>query len=252
VLLECVVNCVNTVIFALEPFHRQLSQFDVAVKVCSHTTQSLEAKLSNFKIVAVTSAAGCLEYFFEVLVRGSDHLGIIGSQRIVNFNFKHHAEMSAVLVDFLVPVDHRLKSAFHTLNYAVYQKLVVVGQKSSCLFGLHIQSTTESVQDKFQGALSLARLLCRVHLHDIHSFLDCFLLRWLAPPSVRGILARATLIDIYLFFFPVVIKIKYIFVADPNQKSLNTFKQLANLFVVSSYVEAFGIVINQYADFLFK
>jgi hypothetical protein len=95
--------------------------------------------------------------------------------------------MSAVLVDFLVPVDHWLEPALDSLNDAVDQELVVVGQQSCSLLRFHLQRSAQSVQDEFERAFGLTWLAIAVHLHDVDSVLYCFLLGWLIP-AIRQLL----------------------------------------------------------------
>ena len=55
-------------------------------------------------------------------------LWVAGGHGIFHFDLEHHGEVLAVLVDFLVPVYHRLELALDTLYNAVSQKLVVIGK----------------------------------------------------------------------------------------------------------------------------
>ena len=57
--------------------------------------------------------------------------------------------MLAVLVYFIIPVDHWLELALDSFDNAVGQKLVVISQEGSCLLWLHAESSAKSVQDEF-------------------------------------------------------------------------------------------------------
>ena len=82
--------------------------------------------------------------------------------------------MFAKLVDFLVPVNHGLELTLDSLDDAVGQELVIVGEQSSGLLGLHVESPAKGIQDKLKSTLSLGWVLSGVHLHDVNSVFDCF------------------------------------------------------------------------------
>lgn len=126
--LKRIINSIYPVVFALEPLHGQLGKLNIATKISCHTTQSFEAQLRNFDVIAVTSAADSLKYLFKVLVWCPDQFLISWSECIIDFDLEHHAEMPTVLVDFLVPIDHGLEPALHPLDDTMNQKLVVISE----------------------------------------------------------------------------------------------------------------------------
>jgi hypothetical protein len=140
--LQCVVHCVNAVVFALEPAHGKLHQLDIAAEILSYTRQSLHTELSNFQVMAVTTAGDGLQDLVKVLLGGLDLLWLSRGDGIFNLYFEHHGKMLAVLVNLLIPIYHWLEPSFHTLDDTVGEKLVVIRKKSGRLFGLHAQGST--------------------------------------------------------------------------------------------------------------
>ena len=125
---KSIVDCVDSIFFAFEPFINKLNELDVSVKILSNTTEGLHADLSYLKVVTVASNWNGLQDFFEILLGSPDLLGVSWGHSIFNLDFEHHGEVLAVLIYFLVPVDHWLKLTLDTFHYTVSQKLVIVGQ----------------------------------------------------------------------------------------------------------------------------
>ena len=193
----------------------------------------------------------CLEDFFKILLGCSDLLWVAGDHCVFYFDLEHHGEVLAVLVDFLIPVYHRLKLALDTFYNAVSQKLVVIGKQRRSLLRLHIQSSAKSVQDEFKGRLCLAWFLGNVHLHNVYSILDWLLLGWLEASSSTTCLVKVCYLVELSVILAIVSKIQNFWVArNAFHVSLDSFEQPSNFLGITSDVKTLDVILNDNSNFL--
>ena len=76
-------------------------------------------------------------------------LGILRAERVFLLSLQHHGQVATILVNIVVPVDHGLILALHSLDHAVSEKLVVISEQSRSLFRFHIKRPAESIQNEF-------------------------------------------------------------------------------------------------------
>ena len=200
-------------------------------------------------MVAIASTRDCLQNFVKVLIWSFDHLLIIRLESIIDLNFKHLAQMSTVLVDFLIPADHWLVTALYTLHYTMSKELVVVGQKSSWLLGFHLESSTKCVQYKLQRAFGFTWIPCYIHLHYVHTILHWLPLIRLEPSSPiktkcwrKCCFFTWRLIGMRWSFklsiiFPIGVKVQNILISsNSSHVPLYSLKQFPNFFWITGYI----------------
>ncbi len=77
-------------------------------------------------------------------------------------------------VDRLVPRKDRVESTFDTFNASMQQIMVVIGQKTCCLFGLQREGLTDRDYNIFEGAFSIVQSSVRVQRYYIYRLLAFF------------------------------------------------------------------------------
>lgn len=260
-LLVGVVGGVEAVVLAQEPLHRELNHFDAPVEVLGDAVESLHAKLGDIKVLAVASGRDGLEDLLEVLLGGLDHLGVFGSDGVLDFRLQHHRKVPAVLIDIVVPVDHRLESALDALHHAVRQELIVIREQGRGLLWLHGQRAAKSIQDELKGALRVARVPVHIHRHDVHAVFDWLLLRGLeaAPALALAVEAREILlacpaqVTTFPVVSPVVLEAENVGIAGNSlDVLLDSHEEAANFFRVTCHVQALDVIFDDDSDFLQK
>ena len=127
--------------------------------------------MSDLEVRAVAPTGESLQDFIEVEMASLDHPIIVRLESLLDLCIHNLSQESAILEYLAIPVNHRLVLALNSLHDAVSQVLIVVRQQSRCLLRLHRESPAQSIKDELERALSVNRLLGRIHLHDINSVL---------------------------------------------------------------------------------
>ena len=249
---QSIVHCINTCIFTLKPFHSELNKLNIAAEVLGYARHCFHAKLSNFKIVAVTPDRDCLQNFVKVLWSGFYLFRILWGNCVFYLNLQHHRQMLAELINFLIPVNHWLKFTFNSFDHAMSQKLVIICQKSSWLLWFHAKSPAKCVQNKLESALRLRWVLWGVHLHDIYSIFYGFSLIWLkASSSINRFVKLFNFRSISTVILSIIVKIENIIIPRYSYHvSFDSLEKFTDLLWISCHIETFHIIFNDNSDFL--
>ena len=124
--LVWIVYSVKPIFFAIEPFVGKLNEINASTEVLGDACKNPEAKFCNFQIITITTTWYRLQDFLKILLWSFQLLLVTRYHSIFDFNFKHHREVPAILVDVLIPVYHWFKFAFYSFNNAMGQKLIII------------------------------------------------------------------------------------------------------------------------------
>lgn len=66
-LLVSVIDCVQAILLAQEPFHLQLQHLNISIQILRQGNQRLNTQLCHLKVLAIAASRYRLHHFLEIL-----------------------------------------------------------------------------------------------------------------------------------------------------------------------------------------